>query len=141
MGSLPVVCLLCQATQVYRGIPILPSHGRNANLPTKLLSHPQPTHPVDVMEYCTELTTGLTTAWKMAKENVVEAQTRYKIQHDKKSKEPCYILGDRIFIHMPHEQLGKRHKLARPYYGPYRVEAVTPTNMRAIPVDDARAVR
>ncbi len=29
----------------------------------------------------------------------------------------------------------KLRKLARPFYGPYRIEAATPRNIRAVPVD------
>ena len=46
-----------------------------------------------------------------------------------------YQVGDRVFIYMPTEQQGKLRKLARPFFGPYRIEAVTPSTIRAVPVD------
>ncbi len=50
---------------------------------------------------------------------LIQAQARYKSQYDKKSREPPYRVGDRIFIHMPQTQQGKMRKMARPYHGPY----------------------
>jgi len=38
-------------------------------------------------------------------------------------------------IYMPSVVTGKTRKLARPYYGPYRVLSVTPTNIEAQLVD------
>ena len=32
-------------------------------------------------------------------------------------------------VHMPHEATGKAAKLARPYFGPYRILSLTPTNV------------
>ncbi len=80
------------------------------------------------------------TAWKDAHLNVEAAQHHYKKQYDKKTKDQKYKVGDRIFIHMPADQQGKFRKLARPYHGPYRVLAATPTNIRAVPVDHPEAV-
>ena len=40
---------------------------------------------------------------------------------------------------MPSAVTGKAWKLARPYYGPYRVVSVTPTNVEARLVNDPDA--
>ncbi len=78
---------------------------------------------------------GLSTAWKNARLEVQSAQQRYKAQHDKRAKSCQYKIGDPVNIYMPTENQGKLRKLARPFYGPYRIEAVTPSNIRAVPVD------
>ena len=36
--------------------------------------------------------------------------------------------SDCVMVFMPSEVTGKNRKLARPYHGPYRIIAVTPTN-------------
>ncbi len=61
----------------------------------------------------------------MARTKIAEAQEHYKKQYDKKAKQPAYRVGDRVFIHMPQMQQGKLQKVALPYCGPCRVEAVT----------------
>ena len=38
-------------------------------------------------------------------------------------------------VHMPHESTGKAAKLARPFFGPFRVLNVTPTNVEVRLVD------
>ena len=38
-------------------------------------------------------------------------------------------------VHMPHEATGKTAKLARPYFGPYRVLNLTPTNAEVRLID------
>ncbi len=115
-------------------------YGRDAKLPLdSTLAQPPSRYQVDLQDYRTEVTTGLHTAWRMARTKIAEAQEHYKKQYDKKAKQPAYRVGDRVFIHMPQMQQGKLRKLARPYCGPYRVEAVTPTNIRAVPVDKPNA--
>ncbi len=87
-------------------------------------------------DYKTELTSGLSAAWREAHLNVEKSQKRYTFQHDKKAKLTNYKVGNRVFIYMPHERSeGKHHRLSRPFHGPYRVEAVTSHNIRAVPVD------
>ena len=45
-------------------------------------------------------------------------------------------------VYMPGAMKGKAWKLARPFYGPYRVLATTPTNLEVNPVDkpDAESI-
>ena len=43
--------------------------------------------------------------------------------------------GDRVMVYMPSEVKGKTWKLARPFHGPYCVEAVTNTNAEVRLVD------
>ena len=46
----------------------------------------------------------------------------------------CQV-GDRVMVHMPHEVTEKIAKLARPYFGPYRVLNLTPTNAEVRLID------
>ena len=90
---------------------------------------------VDVDDYKTELVTGLTDAWKLAGEHVKEAEKRQKRQYDKRSKEFDLKVGDWVMVYMPQEKKGKSRKVVRPYFGPYRVLRVTPSNVKVQLID------
>ena len=121
-------------------LPFFLVYGQDARLRIPaLLSQPRTAYQVDVEDYRVEMTSGLTTAWRDAQHHIEKSQTRYKHQYDKKAKKAHYKVGDRIFIHMPHETTGKYRKLAHPFHGLYRVQAVTNTDVRAVPVDDPDA--
>ena len=90
---------------------------------------------VDIEDYKTELVTGLADAWKLASEHIKEAQEKQKCQYDKRSKEVDLKVGDRVMVYMPQERKRKSRKVARPYFGPYRVLCVTPSNVEVRLVD------
>ena len=81
------------------------------------------------------MVTGLSDAWALAQDQIKLAQQRQKHHYDKRSKEQHYKVGDRVMVYMPNAKKGKAWKLARPFYGPYRVLSVTPTNVEVHPVD------
>ena len=90
---------------------------------------------VDVDNYRTQLTCGLSECWKIAAEHVKSAQSRQKKYYDHKLKQKEVSVGDRVMIHMPHEATGKAWRLARAFHGPFRVLSVIPTNIEARLVD------
>ncbi len=61
-------------------------------------------------DYNSQVAAGLAEAWKT--------------QHDCRAKDPGFQVGDRVFVFMPGEKLGKAHRLARPFKGPYRIVAM-----------------
>ena len=81
------------------------------------------------------MVTGLTDAWKLAGKHIKEAQQRQKRQYDKRSKELDLKIGDRVMVYTPQEKKGKSRKVARPYFGPYHVLSVTPSNVEVRLVD------
>ena len=50
---------------------------------------------------------GLVEAWKLAKKHVQQAQRVQKKYYDRKTKEPTYREGDRVFVYMPKEKANK----------------------------------
>ena len=54
------------------------------------------------------------------------AQQTQKENHDKPTQ---MQVGDRVMVYTPSEKQGKDWKLTRPYYGPYRILSITPTNV------------
>ena len=62
-------------------------YGRDARLPTEAaLSVPKSPYVVSEEDYKTELTVGLTEAWKLARANIKKAQTCQKNYYDKQVK-------------------------------------------------------
>ncbi len=81
--------------------------GRDPRIPTETaLSRPRTAYQVDLEDYRTELTHGLSTAWHLARQNVKKAQERQKVQYDKSTKVPQYHVGGRVMVFTPHERSG-----------------------------------
>ena len=111
-------------------------YGRDSRLPTETgLSMPSPTYELDVEDYRTELTSNLSHAWSLAKQRIEKSQDAQKVQYDKHARKAEVRIGDRVMVYMPSTVQGKDRKLARPYYGPYRVLKTTPTNVEVVLVD------
>ena len=96
---------------------------------------PRSAYTVDLDDYRSELVTCLVKAHECAREQIKKAQVRQKKFYDVHAKEPSYKVGERIMVYMPTDVTGKDRKLARPYHGPYRVVALTPTNAEVKLVD------
>ena len=106
-------------------------YGRDPRLPTASdMALPRPAYTVDLDDYKTELTTSLANAQECARQQIEQSQKKQKLFYDCKCKDPesIYRVGDQVMVYMPSEVTGKNRKLARPYHGPYRIVAVTPTN-------------
>ena len=70
----------------------------------------------------------LSDAWQLAHENARTAQAKQKVQYDKKSVCQPLPVKDRIMIHRTGQVQGKAWKFSQPYFGPYEVVGITPTN-------------
>ena len=111
-------------------------YGHDARLPTEAaLSVPRSPYVTSVDDYKTELTVGLTEAWKQARLNIKKAQKRQKLHYDKQAKIIDFQPGGRVMVYMPHEHQGKNRKLALPYHGPFRILEVQPNCVVVRPVD------
>ena len=58
-----------------------------------------------------------------------------KNTYDRGAKKPNYCIGDRVMVHMLHESTVKAAKLARPFFGPFRILNITPTNVEVRLID------
>ena len=104
-------------------------YGRHPRVPTdSALDHPRTVYQIDYYDYAEELVANLSDAQQLAHENVRRAQAKQKAQYDKKSACQPLSVGDRVMVHMPGRVQGKAWKFARPYFGPYEVVGITPTN-------------
>lgn len=103
--------------------------GRQARSPTKsALTQPRTPYQVEFSDYCSELMANLSDAWALAHENIEKAQKKQKQQYDKRATPMKLKVGDRVMVHFPNQVKGKAWKLARPYFDPYKVLSLTPTN-------------
>lgn len=115
-------------------------YGRDPRIPTAtLLNQKQSVYEIDIDDYKRELVLNLSQAWKLAQENIEHAQKQQKKYYDRKSRPAKLEVGDRVMVHMPAKAQGKNWKLARPFHGPYRILATTPSNVEVRLVDDPTA--
>ena len=104
-------------------------YGREPQVPTSdALAQPRTIYQVDFTDYLSEMVANLSDAWALAHQNIEQAQTKQKLQYDKKSSASTLRVGDRVMVFFPSQVKGKAWKLARPYFGPYKVLSLTPTN-------------
>ena len=116
--------------------PFFLLYGRDPRIPTETaLTQPTTLYQVEFPDYRAELVAHLSDAWALAHQNIKLAQVKQKTQYDKHSKETKLRVGDRVMVYMPGEVKGKAWKFARPYYGPYRLLSITPTNAEVRLVD------
>ena len=105
--------------------PFFLLYGRDPRPPTEeALSPICDRQLIDIDTYKSEVRERLTSAWKLAQMQVRKAQHRQKMQNDRHARDPGFKVGDRVFVFMPAERLGKSHKFARPFKGPYRILAM-----------------
>ena len=88
-------------------------------------------NPTDLNEYRQRLIKVLTQARELAVQQIQAAQQKYKKQYDRYTSTEEYREGDWILIRFPSDESGKQRKLSRPWHGPYRVVASTPTGVSA----------
>ena len=104
-------------------------YGQHPRVPTdSALNHPRTVHQIDFDDYAVELVANLSNVWQLAHENVRRAQAKQKVQYNKKSVCHPLSVGDCVMVHMSGQVQGKAWKFARPYFGPYKVARITPSN-------------
>ena len=113
--------LFAYRTTVQEETPFYLLYGRDPRSPIDELQEDMPNYAINVDDYRSALTTNMSDAWKLAQSHIEHAQLRQKEQCDKSSKQPQYQVGDRVMMFMPSEKKGTSWKLARPFYGPYRI--------------------
>ena len=58
-----------------------------------------PRGAVDIDDYKSEFATNLSEAWKLARSNIEQAQTRQKKQYDKRAREVDLREGDQVMVY------------------------------------------
>ena len=102
--------------------PFMLLHGREAVLPTQDALFP--VTPIQGDHYLSELTEKLSSAWKLAQENIRKAQGKQKRCYDRRAKKVKYQVGDKVLLYMPATCTGELRKLALPNRGPYLIKEI-----------------
>lgn len=90
-------------------------------LPQKHLSH-------SAKEYVEKLQSKMEITRTVAKENVEKSQDLSKVRYDKTTKEPGFILGERVWVHHPKVPKGQSAKLHCKWSGPYYITDIGPNH-------------
>ena len=76
------------------------------------------------------------------KENIKEAQVKYKKQYDKNADTPDFKVRDSVWLYNPKTVPGLTPKLTARWYGPYYITAKTgPTNYRLWDLSTHKAIK
>ena len=111
--------------------PFFLLHGRDPVLPTQLL------YPVDQEQTYTDASSykyGLLerfkTAWDIVQTNIKSAQDKQKEHYDRTVNDLKFNVGDVVRVYTPRRTKGLSPKLQSRWFGPYRIENVTDTNVK-----------
>ena len=95
-----------------RESPFFLMHERDARVPTEtVITHVRSPYAVDVSDYKDDLLFELSTAWKLAKENIEKAQKSQKGQYDCSTRRDSVKVGDRVMVPLLRVKI-------RPHQGP-----------------------
>ncbi|CAG2203350.1 Transposon Ty3-G Gag-Pol polyprotein,Retrovirus-related Pol polyprotein from transposon opus,Retrovirus-related Pol polyprotein from transposon 297,Retrovirus-related Pol polyprotein from transposon 17.6,Transposon Ty3-I Gag-Pol polyprotein [Mytilus edulis] len=119
--------------------PFYLMYGRDARLPIDVaLSEPTVTY-TDADDYKANVLTRLQEAFTLAKDNIQLAQQKQKAYSDKKSAEPDYEIGQKVWVYSPASKVGLSHKLLHPWRGPHRIISKTsPVNFKIESCDNKK---
>lgn len=139
---LPYVLFAYRATMQHSTgeSPFFLLYGQDPQLPTEAaLCPPVVRSLLCIDDYKSQMLQALSSAWKLAQQNVKKAQQKQKKQHDKKARDIVFNPGDRVFVYMPAIRTRPAYKLTRPYKGPYRVITTHPNGVELQSVDHPKA--
>ena len=85
-------------------------------------------YQVDFADYRDEVVTHLSDACVTAREHIQTVQKKQKSHYDRKSVKSNLKVGDQVMVYFPQAVQGKAWKFSCPYYGPYKVFSLTPSN-------------
>lgn len=96
-------------------------YGRECRTPIDtVLTEPTNSGP-DAKQYVDKIHHKLRTARHIARQNIENAQEKYKIQHDKNAKEPHFAVRDKVWLDSKKHPVGLSPKLCNRWDGPYYI--------------------
>ena len=106
-------------------------YGREPLLPMDVSLLP-PTDPASsIAEHRRKIVKQIELTQQIAKENIMRAQQKMKAYYDKRSAEPDFIEGQKVWVFTPKTKKGLSKKLLHNFHGPYRVvEKLSPVHYR-----------
>ena len=142
MGSLPVWCALAYRNTPHETTgekPYLLVLGMDCRTPSEAaLLPPSPVESTAVDTYREELILNLSSVRQLAVETQERAQSKSKMQYDKKARVRDYRRGDWVLVGFPADETGPNRKLFQPWHGPYRVVSVDNPDITAESLSHSR---
>ena len=96
-------------------------HGWDPNMPIDVLLDIPARQYTPPDDYKANLVRRMASAYRLARENTIDAQAKQKAMYDEKITTRDYHIGDRVYMTEPVLGRGLTRKLAYCYKGPYRV--------------------
>lgn len=109
------------ATQSTKYSPYFMVFGREMMLPIDVALLPKTSMGINAQEHIREILENLESTRKIARDNMEEAQKRYKDRYDRSVKKPTFQIGDQVLVYNPHTPKGKVSKLMKKWTGPYYI--------------------
>lgn len=105
--------------------PFFLMHGREPRVPIDNIINFKPSrYIIDTDDYGYEVKGFLSEAWKIAAENISKAQIAQKTQYNKHAHDLSLNPGDTVYKLNPVIRPGLTKKLAKPWEGPFQVQAI-----------------
>lgn len=106
---------------VTRYSPYFLVHGREANLPTKIITSDTADRDLNEEDYVQEVITRLKEAFSKARDNINKNKETSKQYYDEKSSIKIFQPGELVLLLNTTVKRGRSKKLKRPWIGPYKV--------------------
>ena len=122
--------LLSSIMLAYRATPAVSSHtyspyyllyGREITLALDTALTVSPNLPTSTQGHLNKILKSHETALEVAKENIANAQAKYKKQYDKSCTEPNFQLGQKVWLYCSKIQPGANKKMTRLWTGPFYI--------------------
>lgn len=104
--------------------PYFLNHGRDPTMVIDRFLIPQSTTSLTPRDYKSQAMKRLQEGFVLARNNLIDARKKQKIQYDKRAKELPYDVGDKVLLDVRVIVPGTSKKLNPIYQGPYRVMKV-----------------
>ena len=120
-------CLFAYNTSIHastNNTPFFLTHGWDPRLPTDAsFSDPE---QIPVSDYAILIAKQLSAAWADAHASIIKAQNNQTIQYNKNSTDPSYTIHDLVYVFIPRVKFNEIRKLAKLWFGPYRILDLKP---------------
>lgn len=96
-------------------------YGREPRLPIDASLLPPSNLTNSVNEHRARIVQTIEEAHAIARENIQRTQQTMKDRYDRASREPKFMLGDRVWVYTPKTTKGLSRKLMHHWHGPFRI--------------------
>ena len=121
LPSIMMAYRISPATQSTLMSPYYILFGKECRLPLDVALTSDQANGTDISSYVEKLIPRVEFGRKLARDNILQAQNKYKAQHDKVSREPQFKVKDRVWLSSTRAPVGLSKKMTQKYVGPYYI--------------------